>query len=91
MLSKDPVKRPASYKGLISELEGIRKRIEDTHHIAAVPSLEADRSAGLAAQLQRALQASSLLRSVPPRQLLLVVALVLAVFVIAFLIGALTN
>jgi hypothetical protein len=37
MLSKDAAGRPAGYQPLMTELESIRRRIEDTHHVDAPP------------------------------------------------------
>ncbi len=41
MLAKDSAQRPSTYAQLIQDLEAIQHRIEDTDHIAAVPSMEA--------------------------------------------------
>jgi serine/threonine protein kinase len=40
MLAKDAAARPAAYPALIEELESIRKRIEDTHHVSNLTPAE---------------------------------------------------
>ncbi len=83
MLCKDAGGRPESYQQLITELEEIHRRVEDTDHIATVPSMEG---------LDRLAQASSLRRFFPapmsrsPAVLLIALVIVLAAIAVFLLV-----